>query len=188
MKKKLTKRAVDALVPKVDSEGRRLTDFLWDTVLPGFGCKVTPKGTKVYIFQYRTRDQNSTTAPKRITLGRDGALELEDAREFASSLSLKARAGLDPADEWRKREAPTVSDLASRFLQEYLPRKKRPTRESTVEGYETILRCHVIPVLGSKLVEQVTTGDVERLHAQMRKIPYQANRTLAVLLQAFDHG
>ncbi len=108
------------------------------------------------------------------------------ARDLASDLSLKARSCLDPSVEWRRRDAPTVSDLASRFLTEYLPGKKRPTRESTIESYETILRRHVIPAFGSKLVEQVTTGDVERLQAEMRHIPYQANRTLAVLLQAFD--
>ena len=113
MRKRITKRAVDALVPRVGSDGRTLADFLWDTVLPGFGCKVTPKGTKVYIFQYRTRDQSWQTAPKRITLGRRGALEVEDARDLASNLSLKARSGLDPSVEWRRRDAPTVGDMLS---------------------------------------------------------------------------
>jgi hypothetical protein len=46
MRAKITKRKVDELQP-----GERDV-FLWDTELPGFGCKVTPKGSRVYVLQY----------------------------------------------------------------------------------------------------------------------------------------
>src|ERR1700683_3960732 len=45
---KLTKNAIDALpIPESDV-------VHWDTGLPGFGVKVTPKGRKVFIVLYRT--------------------------------------------------------------------------------------------------------------------------------------
>jgi hypothetical protein len=44
---KITKRTVDGLKP--GSKDR----FLWDTELKGFGVKVTPAGSKVYVLQYR---------------------------------------------------------------------------------------------------------------------------------------
>lgn len=45
---KLTKSAVDAARPQAHAVELR------DTVVPGFLCKVTPAGRKVFMLQYRT--------------------------------------------------------------------------------------------------------------------------------------
>ncbi len=75
-----------------------------------------------------------------------------------------------------------------RFLLEYLPSKKRPPRRKTIQDYESIVRCHVLPALGTKAVADVTRADIERLHQRLRTMPYQANRVLAVLHQAFNQA
>ena len=46
MRGKLTKRSVEALKPDARDS------FLWDTEIRGFGCKVTPKGGRIYLLQY----------------------------------------------------------------------------------------------------------------------------------------
>lgn len=147
-----------------------------------------PAGRRVYVLQYRSRIRGRQSAPKRITLGKHGDLTPDDARKLAADLLLQVRAGGDPSAAWRTRNAPTVADLAHRFLTDYLPSKKRPPRDSTVQYYETVLRIHVVPVLGDKLVAEVTAADIERLHNRMRSRPYMANRTLSVLQQAFDQA
>ncbi len=53
MKTKLTKRSVEAIKP----QERDL--LVWDTEIPGFGVKVTPKGLRVYVLQYSQRDRPS---------------------------------------------------------------------------------------------------------------------------------
>ena len=45
---KLTKSAVDAAKPQAQAIELR------DTVVPGFLCKITPAGRKVFMLQYRT--------------------------------------------------------------------------------------------------------------------------------------
>ncbi len=182
MRKRITKRAVDAL-----RAGTRPV-FLWDTDVTGFGCKATRTGQKGFIFQYHTRGQDPKTAPKRVTLGKYGELTPDRARALAAHLRLEVKAGGDPAAAWRPGESPAVSDLAERFLQEYLPTKKRPPRASTIRYYDTLFRCHVLPHLGAAPVGTVTPTDVERLHAGMRETPYIANRTLSLLQQAFDQA
>ena len=182
MRKRITKRSVDALKP-----GSRDV-FLWDTDVTGFGCKVTPRGRKVFILQYRTRGQGSERAPKRITIGKHGDLTPDDARKIAAELLLQVKSGGDPSGAWSRSEAPTVFDLAEHFLTVYLPEKKRPPRESTIGSYESLFRCHVIPFLGSRPVDAVTSADVERLHSSMRAHPYVANRTVSLLQQAFHQA
>lgn len=41
--------------------------FLWDREIPGFGCKVTPKGKRIYIMQYSHNGKD-----RRVTIGRHG--------------------------------------------------------------------------------------------------------------------
>jgi hypothetical protein len=45
-KGRITKRAVDA------AKARNKDSYLWDRELAGFGLKVTPAGSKVYLVQY----------------------------------------------------------------------------------------------------------------------------------------
>ena len=182
MRQKITKTSVDALRPKARDA------FLWDTEITGFGCKITPAGRKVYILQYRTEGQDSRKAPKRITLGKHGDITADKARRKAARALLKVKDGDDPR-QFRQSDAdPTVAMLADRFLDEYLPNKKRPPRESTVGAYESLFRCHIVPGLGDKRLDELTVADVEALHLSLRDTPYVANRALVVLQQALDQA
>ena len=66
-KLKLTKRVVEAT-----KAGDRDV-ILWDSELTGFGCKITPKGKRVYFAYYRTPDHRQ----RRPTVGVHGAITCE---------------------------------------------------------------------------------------------------------------
>ncbi|WP_051048620.1 Arm DNA-binding domain-containing protein [Robiginitomaculum antarcticum] len=69
----------------VDSTEKALKDtYVWDSELRDFGLKVTPKGRKVYLVQYRLGGRNGRT--RRITLGTHGQLTTEEARQRAKTL------------------------------------------------------------------------------------------------------
>ena len=53
-------------------------DFLWDSEIKGFGVKLTPSGSRVFIMQYRTGGRGSPT--RRYTIGKVGSITLEQAR------------------------------------------------------------------------------------------------------------
>ena len=52
MKGKISKQSVENL------SCERKDHFLWDTELPMFGCKITPKGRRVYLLQYRIKGRS----------------------------------------------------------------------------------------------------------------------------------
>jgi hypothetical protein len=154
---RITKRAVDALKP--GSTDR----FLWDTELKGFGLKVTPAGSKIYILQYRKggRVRVEGAAPtnrwhptKRVTIGRHGALTPEQAREKARVLSGAVTSGGDPAAVVAaEKRAPIVADLAKRFLEEHVATK---TKARTGIEYRRIIDNIIVPAMGNKRVRDVT--------------------------------
>src|SRR5262245_20498646 len=57
----------------------------------------------------------------------------------------------------------------------------RREKPATATLYRSLLSRIVLPDLGSRKTEQVTTADIAKLHAKMRDRPYQANRVLAVV-------
>ncbi len=54
--------------------------------------------------------------------------------------------------------AMTVGRIA---LEHYLPEKRRRRRANTVDGYESSIRCHVLPRWGEKSLGEVTRDDVQ---------------------------
>jgi integrase len=85
---KLTKMVVEAEQPGP------IDRFLWDTSLRGFGVKVTPKGAKVYVAQFRPKGSRKS---RRYTIGRHASPWTTDmARTEASKLLARAQLGEDP--------------------------------------------------------------------------------------------
>ena len=75
MAKRVTKRAVDALQP-----GGKDT-FIWDDLLPGFGCRCRPSGRKYYLLKYRIGRKQ-----RWFSIGRHGQVTPDQARREARRL------------------------------------------------------------------------------------------------------
>lgn len=173
MKGKITKRLVDSV--QADPERDVL---VWDTDLAGFGLRVSRGGVKSYVFQYKLHGR-----ARRMTLGEHGrALTLEAARKLAVARRLAVQAGGDPATEAAAAAAaPTVRDLADRYLAEHASKKSASTRRAA----EMLFRLYLVPALGSRKVAEVTWNDLDILHRKLARTPYQANRLLALASKAW---
>lgn len=127
---KLTKSAVDAALPQAQAIELR------DTLVPGFLCKITPAGRKVFMLQYRT----NAVQRRKPALGLFGELTVEQARSLAQEWLAQVRRGGDPAaDKAEARQAPTVEELCKKFMEDYSKRRNKP---STQAGYQGVInRC-----------------------------------------------
>jgi integrase len=151
--------------------------FLWDDQTPGFGVRGR-SSQQSYVLQYRVMGGRGARQ-RRVTLGRVGALSLDDARVLAQEYLRGVRYGQDPAGVRQlMRQAPRVEDLAERYLREHADVKKKP-RSAHMDHVN--LRLHVLPVLGMQRVDTLTRADMARLHHGMRHTPGAANRVLALL-------
>lgn len=65
--------------------------FFWDATMPGLGLRVTPAGSKAYIFQAKLRSEVI-----RITIGNPAAWSIADARKQAGELRMLIDNGQDP--------------------------------------------------------------------------------------------
>ena len=171
---KLTKRYVEKLEP--DSHA----DYVaWDDELRGFGVRIWPSGKRSYVLKYRTR----LGRQRKITIGPHGPLTAEKARTRALNWLSEVKLGGDPAQDMAEdRNAGTVSEVAKRFMERHGSKMK----PASCEAYERSLRLHILPVLGSLNIKEVTHSDVADLHYSMREIPIAANRAIATLSKMFN--
>lgn len=173
-KLKLTKRVVEAVTPA----SRDI--ILWDTDLTGFGCKITPKGKRIYFCYYRTRAGQQ----RRPTIGPHGNLTCGEARDIAKNMFADVAKGEDPSGERKRhRTAPTLAEFSERYLSQHARVKKKPL---SAQADERNLRNHILPALGRKKVTDISRTDVAAFHQSMREKPSAANRCLMLLSKMFN--
>nr|CAD61108.1 putative site specific recombinase [Cupriavidus oxalaticus] len=173
-KTKLTKSAVDAARPQAQPVELR------DTLVPGFLCKVTPAGRKVFMLQYRT----NAGERRKPALGLYGELTVEQARSLAQEWLAEVRRGGDPgAAKTAARKAPTVAELCVKFMEDHSKQRNKP---STQAGYEKCIKRNIVPMLGRMKVQDVTRPDIAGTMKKMAHKPADANRTFSVMRKMFN--
>lgn len=159
---KLTKRTVEAIEPS----GART--FWYDKDLKGFGLKAEPSGAMTWIVEYRAAGGGRRAQKRRLTLGKLGALTPEQARQLAKDALAEVHSGGDPASARTERKvALTMSELCDVYLAEatkgnIITRRGAVKKPSTLISDRGRIARHIKPLLGSKLVRDVTSADIER--------------------------
>ena len=164
---KLTKRTVDAAKPFERDY------IIWDDAIPSFGLRIFASGRRSYLVQYRKAGRT-----KRFTLGAHGHLTAEEARTKARKLLSAITDGADPSgDRKRARNLPIIGALCDRYIEEHLPTNKA----STAKEHKRLVERRIRPTFGTTRVDGITRQNVRDWHQGMKAIPYEANRSLAVL-------
>jgi integrase len=166
MKAKITLKLVNSL---------GLGEKVSDTECIGFRVRRQKGDARVYSVSYRHQG-----VERQYTIGRHGSPWVPDtARKQARAILTQVAAGKDPSGEKQAyRSAPTLSDLAARFLAEHAGPK---CKASSAKEYKRLLDHVILPTLGAKKAADVTRRDVELLHHAFRQSPYQSNRAVGLL-------
>ena len=166
----ISKRTVDGLSVEYKDA------VFWDRELQGFGVRVYPSGSKVYVVQSRHKGRS-----QRVTLGRHGVISADKARPKAAETIARIKSGEDPVEK-----APgtvTVAELAARYLKEHVEVR---CKVSTGKMYRSVVERFIVPAYGHVAVEEVEREHIAGLHLKLREIPYQANRALENGMKLFN--
>ena len=138
----------------------------WDTNLKGFGLRVSPKGKKTFLVQFRVRGpKGSKWKERQVKLGELSFMTVSKARARAGSYKSKASEGIDPVDELKAAQqaeetkqhanAFTFAKLVERYEAEYLVHRKPRGIEQKTRLFKRLL-----PVFGDKPVSEIREADI----------------------------
>ncbi|RWP64146.1 site-specific integrase [Mesorhizobium sp.] len=160
---KLTKSAVDDLAPS----DKPIT--VYDADLKGFSIRVAPSGVKTWQVEYRPWPGGRGVGKRRMSLGAANKLPAEEARKEAKAIFAAVAKREDPArDRAEKRREHTVASLIDLYEKEggFILRGVRigqPMKARNKAYMLARLKHHVVPLLGTKKVSDVTSADIERM-------------------------
>jgi integrase len=174
----------DRLVASLKARDGQRTIY-WEPAPHGVGAlglRVSAS-TKTFVYMF-WKDGKA----KMMTVGRYPAMSLAEAHKAVGEAMVLRERGGDPAEKRvaeneRKRDATTVSDLAAEYIKNWAkPRKK------TWEEDQRILNHDVLPVLGKRRIEDVRRREIVQMldDIVLRGSPISANRCLAVTRKMFN--
>jgi integrase len=175
---KLTKRVIDDLEPMEKDQ------FYWDVDITGLAVKVTPKGKKTFLVQYRPGGRGTPT--RKMFLGPYGEVTLHKAKtEALRILGLRAE-GRDPALERQQAKQRAVSNKFEAVANDFLA--KHASQNRTRDQVERTLQHDVLPHWGKRSIHDISKHDVIILLDAVvaRGSPIMANRLLALLSKLFN--
>jgi integrase len=165
--------------------GLSIPGTYWDEEITGFGVRVLAPNARgemrrSFFLNYRVNGRE-----RRHTIGSFPTWSAMAARAEAKELRKRVDRGEDPAAEKRDaRNAPTVNELAERYIRDHLATKADRTRQEDV----LIINREILPALGPRQVAAVHLGDIEALHRSIgeRPAPVRANRVIDVASRMFS--
>ncbi|MBI4968220.1 MAG: tyrosine-type recombinase/integrase [Rhodospirillales bacterium] len=175
MREKISDKLVRATEPTIG----RMSTTIWDTEVVGFGLCITQAGARSFVLRYRIDNRE-----RRLTIGSYPDWSVTAAREEAKAIKRLVDIGRDPLQERDdRRSAPTVADLAKRYLEEHASRKA----DHAYRDQKTMFSRLVLPGIGRMKVAEVKHADIDRLHREISKrTRIQANRVAQVLRKMFN--
>ncbi len=150
----------------------------WDSELRGFGVRCQVRH-KIYFIKTRARGRQIW-----LTIGDSTVYTPQQARTAAARYVRELRAGAAP-EKLRPgaTDEPLVNELADRYEREHIDVHLKASTRAT---FRRLLKAHVRPAIGKRLVADVTSADMAKLHHKLRETPRQANQTMAVASKMFS--
>ena len=179
MPEKITKKAIDALKARAQAEEK--TRYIFDSEVTGFAALATKTGTCNYFIEYRLRGAGGS--PKRVTLGRHGALTPDQARQAAKEELGKVARGADIAQERKearaKLKAGTFRDLSESYFADNGKREKTGEWKSRHwKETHAMLEKLVYPVLGTKVPDAISRFELASLINETKARSHSVARRL----------
>lgn len=173
---KLTKRALEAAQPSSAPYELR------DKEVIGFLCKVTPKGRKTFMLQYRTVDGTK----RKPAIGLFGDLTVEQARAIAQKWLSEVRNGRDPSKmRMESRRSMSVAEFCELYYSRHtlVNNKKR-----TQQLYRGLIDRHIKRRIGSHKIDVISKKDMIDFVDSFQKIPATAFVCMNFLTGMFTHA
>ncbi|MDI9818669.1 MULTISPECIES: site-specific integrase [unclassified Legionella] len=149
----------------------------------GFGIKVSPAGTKTWIYRYKINDKT-----EKVSLGHYPQMSLADAKTKFIQLKELKRQSINPKQVLSpeiEEDKNTVTELVNRWYNNYISKhRKQPLQ------IRQLINADIIPLIGEKYIDEIEAKDITRALDTIvaRGSNVHANKVLSAIKQAFNYA
>lgn len=140
----------------------------WCYGCPGFGIRINPSGSKVFVFKYMSGDNKEIS--RWISIGQYPEWTIRQARkEYDQLYDQVYQYGRDPvaerkAEEEKRKATYTVSE----FIDIYIKYAELKGKSSIGEEVR-VFNLDVLPIMGNKILNEVTIDDIDKMQSRILK-------------------
>lgn len=149
----------------------------------GFGIKVSPAGTKTWIYRYKINDKT-----EKVSLGHYPQMSLADAKTKFIQLKELKRQSINPKQVLSpeiEEDKNTVTELVNRWYNNYISKhRKQPLQ------IRQLINADIIPLIGEKYIDEIEAKDITKALDTIvaRGSNVHANKVLSAIKQAFNYA
>jgi len=157
-----TIKLIDSVIRNIKQSDKR--QLFWFTDCPGFGLRVTPSGTKTFVFKYMITFNKKNRVSRWISIGKYPEWTIRRARaEYNRLYEQVYDYGRDPVkdkkdEQSKQKEKPTVKELSAIYLE-----FGRIKGKVSIDEEERYFKKDIYPIIGDKSVDEVSTNDIEEI-------------------------
>ncbi len=170
----LTDAKIKNLKPSQDKQYE-----IWDEKISGFGCRVSPKGSRSFVLVYRLNGRS-----RRLTLGQYPSLSLSEARKLAQKAKSEIVHGIDPAEKKQTKKDKTYNfeEIVNQFIEIYAKPRNKSWHET-----QRILNTDFVKHWRNRDIRELTKSDVNKiLDKKAKKYPSAANHAFSAISKFFN--
>ncbi len=157
-----TIKFIDTVIRNIQTTNTR--QLFWCYGCPCFGVRVTPSGTKTFIFKYMVNSSEGKRVSRWVTIGKYPEWSIRKARsEYDRLYEQVHEYGRDPVQEKTDLQSKqqgklTVKDFTDTYIN--LGRLKGKT---FIDEEERYFRQDIWPLIGDKFLDEVSVDDIEQI-------------------------
>jgi len=161
-----TIKFIDTVVRNIKPTTKRQT--FWCYGCPGFGIRVNPSGSKVFVFKYMSGENKEIS--RWISIGKYPEWTIRQARkEYDELYEQVYQYGRDPvADRKAEEEKRKATYSVSAFIDVYIEYANLKGKASIKEEVR-VFNLDVIPTIGNKYLDEVTADDIDKMQSRILK-------------------
>ena len=160
------------------------TTTYWDETTTGFAVRVQPSGAKSFFFQGRSKGKLI-----KITIGRFGALTVEQARVTAKQHAADLTRGIDPRTKLQaNEEQATFGDMLTAYVELLYSNSKYSAKAVDNAVQKDVLAS--FPKLYKKAATEITLDDCVKIVGKLKDEgkPRQADKVRSYIRTAFSEA
>ena len=158
--------------------------IFWCEGMTGFGIKVSPKGSKTWVFQYRIDGRG-----RRMVIGKYPRVSLGEAIQEYGKFKKSVEMGIDPLYERdvkkrKEHEELTVKELVDLYLEHSEKSGKKSYRTEEREFKKDLL-----PIFGDRKITQVDSKELVKMFSHIivvREAPSAASHLYSYVRRLFN--